>query len=82
ARWLGATLERWPRLHGRRPVGLFLGAVVVLSGLGMLRLTADDNLRSLQSSPMSLINQQIRISQMLGMPSPAQFYLVQGDNAE
>src|SRR5690606_29286910 len=61
ARWLGASLERWPRLHGRRPVGLFLGVVVLLSGLGMARLTADDNLRSLQSSPMSLINQQIRI---------------------
>ena len=82
ARWLGATLERWPRLQGRRPVGLFLGVVVVLSAAGIWRLQADDNLRSLQSSPMALINQQIRISQMLGMPSPAQFYLVQGDNAE
>jgi len=82
ARWLGATLERWPRLHGRRPVALFLGAVVVVSAVGMLRLQPNDDLRSLQSSPMSLINQQIRISQMLGMPSPAQFYLVQGDSAE
>jgi len=82
ARWLGATLERWPRLHGRRPVALFLGAVVVVSAVGMLRLQPNDDLRSLQSSPMSLISQQIRISQMLGMPSPAQFYLVQGDSAE
>lgn len=82
ATWLGATLERWPRLQGRRPVTLFLGAVAVLSVLGMLRLQPNDDLRSLQSSPMSLINQQIRISQMLGMPSPAQFYLVQGDTAE
>lgn len=82
AAWLGASLERWPRLHGRRPVALFLGAVALLSAIGMLRLQPDDDLRSLQSSPMALIQQQVRISQMLGMPSPAQFYLVQGDNAE
>ena len=82
ARWLGATLERWPRLQGRRPVGLFLGAVAIIAALGMLRLQPNDDLRSLQSSPQDLITQQIRISKMLGLPSPAQFYLVQGDNAE
>jgi predicted exporter len=81
ARWLGGTLERWPRLQGRR-MGVFLGVVAILSAAGMLRLQANDDLRSLQSSPMDLITQQIRISQMLGMPSPAQFYLVQGDSAE
>lgn len=82
ARWLGSTLERWPRLQGRRPVGLFLGVMAVIAAVGMLRLQPNDDLRSLQSSPMSLINQQVRISQMLGLPSPAQFYLVQGDSAE
>ncbi len=81
AQWLGGTLERWPRLQGRR-VAVFLGVVAILSAAGMLRLHPDDDLRSLQSSPMDLITQQIRISQMLGLPSPAQFYLVQGDNAE
>ena len=82
ARWLGGTLERWPRLQGRRPVGLFLGAVALLSAIGIARLHSDDDLRSLQSSPPALMAQQIRISQMLGMPSPAQFYLVQGATAE
>ncbi len=82
ARWLGATLERWPRLQGRRRVGLFLGVVIIIAAFGMLRLQPNDDLRSLQSSPMDLITQQIRISQMLGLPSPAQFYLVQGENAE
>jgi inosine-5'-monophosphate dehydrogenase len=81
ARWLGATLERWPRLHGRS-AALFLGVVTVLSAIGIARLQTNDDLRSLQSSPPDLIAQQIRISQMLGMPSPAQFYLVQGDTAE
>lgn len=82
AQWLGGTLERWPRLQGRRKVGMFLGVVAVLSALGIARLHSDDDLRSLQSSPPALMAQQIRISQMLGMPSPAQFYLVQGVDAE
>lgn len=81
ARWLGATLERWPRLHGRK-AAMFLGVVTLLSAIGIARLQTNDDLRSLQSSPPELIAQQIRISQMLGMPSPAQFYLVQGDTAE
>jgi len=81
SRWLGGTLERWPRLQGRRAVGLFLGAAAVLSAIGMLRLHSDDDLRSLQSSPPALMAEQIRLSQLLGMPSPAQFYLVEGDDA-
>ncbi len=56
--------------------------VAVFSAVGIARLGSNDDLRSLQSSPKTLIDQQIRISQMLGMPSPAQFYLVQGDDAE
>lgn len=81
SRWLGGTLERWPRLHGRK-AAIFLGVAALLSAVGIARLDSNDDLRSLQSSPKSLIDQQIRISQMLGMPSPAQFYLVQGDSAE
>lgn len=42
----------------------------------------DDDLRSLQSSPPALVRQQIEIGRLLGMPSPAQFFLVQGENAE
>ncbi len=79
--WLGGTLERWPRLHGRRPLALFIGATLLLSALGIARLQYDDNLRSLQSSPPALMAEQIRLSQLLGMPSPAQFYLVQGADA-
>ncbi|TGV64372.1 hypothetical protein EN803_34195, partial [Mesorhizobium sp. M2D.F.Ca.ET.160.01.1.1] len=81
SQWLGNTLERFPRLQGRRPVMVFLGATVVFSAIGIPRLHSDDDLRSLQSSPPALMAQQIRLSQLLGMPSPAQFYLVQGSDA-
>ena len=81
SRWLGGTLQRWPRLAGRRLLLVLVGLVVV-SAAGMTRLKVDDDLRSLQSSPPALMEQQIRISRLLGMPSPAQFFLVQGGDAE
>ncbi len=82
SRWLGGTLDHFPRLHGARSVGIFLAATLLLAALGIARLHSDDDLRSLQSSPPALMEQQIRLSRLLGMPSPAQFYLVQGADAE
>jgi len=76
--WLGGTLLRWPRLQGRAQVALFVTVALALAGAGMSRLQSNDDLRSLQSSPPALMAEQIRLSQLLGMPSPAQFYLVQG----
>src|SRR5690606_17238411 len=51
-------------------------------GTGLWQLRADDDLRSLQSSPPALMAQQIEVGRLLGMPSPAQFFLVQGADAE
>ena len=82
SRWLGGTLERWPRLQGRGPVGAFIGIVAVFSAIGIAQVKSDDDLRSLQASPPALMAQQIRLSQLLGMPSPAQFFLVQGNGAD
>lgn len=84
AHWLGGTLDRWPRLgQGRGKVAAVLGfvALVLIVG-GLLRLQPNDDLRSLQSSPPALMAQQIEVGRLLGMPSPAQFFLVQGADAE
>lgn len=84
AHWLGGTLAYWPRL-GRTRRGLWVVAgvaVLALIASGLLRLRADDDLRSLQSSPPALMAQQIEVGRLLGMPSPAQFFLVQGADAE
>jgi predicted exporter len=78
--WLGNTLQRWPRLRGRSLGGVITALLLFCAG-GMLFLHVDDDLRSLQSSPPALMEQQIRISRLLGMPSPAQFFLVQGADA-
>lgn len=80
ARWLGGTLERWPRLRGRRAAGVFVAVVLAVAALGLPRLQVDDDLRSLQSSPARLLDEQAQVSGLLGMPSPAQFYLVQGED--
>lgn len=81
SQWLGGTLQRFPRLHGRSRVALFFAGALLVSLPGLLQLRTDDDLRSLQSSPPALMADQIRLSRLLGMPSPAQFYLVQGDDA-
>jgi predicted exporter len=79
---LGGALSRWPRVGINRR-WLVVGLVVAcFMGAGGWRLGTDDDLRSLQSSPPALIRQQMEIGRLLGMPSPAQFYLVRGADAE
>lgn len=79
---LHVWLERWPRFaftkRGVVAAALMLG--FTLGGLWQLR--SNDDLRNLQSLPKALLAQQKEISQLLGMPSPAQFYLVRASDAE
>lgn len=82
ARALGASLHRWPQVRwsmGWALAGLLLIGFVVS---GLLRLEVRDDLRSLQSSPKALIEQQIEAGRILGLPSPAQFFLVRGDDVQ
>ena len=82
SRWLGGTLARWPRLSSRRG-GVALAVVMLVVALpGWMRVQGNDDLRGLQSSPPALIAQQREVGRLLGMPSPAQFFLVQGRDAE
>jgi len=82
--WLGGTLDGWPRVgQTRRDLWTVLGvATLLVIGTGLWRVQANDDLRSLQSSPPALMAQQIEVGRLLGMPSPAQFFLVQGADAE
>lgn len=81
-RRIGASLTAWPRWRAT-PMGWALAvAAVVFAGAGLLRLQVNDDLRSLQSSPLELLLQEIRIGRLLGLPSPAQFFLVSAPDAE
>ncbi|HET9049645.1 MAG TPA: hypothetical protein VFN29_11880 [Chiayiivirga sp.] len=79
---LSAGLASWPRLR-LTPISVIAGlllAVVTIAGLA--RLKPNDDLRSLQALPADLVAQQGEISRVLGLPSPAQFYLVRGADAQ
>lgn len=81
-RAIAGSLAWWPRW--RPGAGGF--AITALAGLfiagGLQRLSVNDDLRSLQSSPQALVEQEIIIGQRLGLPSPAQFFLVSGADTE
>lgn len=82
SRWISDSLPHWPvwRLNCR---GLLLAALSL--GLllpGLLRLHAADDLRQLQGIPERLIVEQQEAGRLLGLPSPAQFYLIEGQDAE
>lgn len=74
--WAG-TRARWPRLRGAKAAVtlVFLLGVVAL---GVARLRPDDDVRALQASPRALVESQRRVAALVGLPSPAQFFLVRG----
>lgn len=82
ARGYRGLVARWPRLS-MQPLALLLVAVLgVFTALGWSRLTVNDDIRSLQSSPPGLIRDQIKLGKLLDAPSPVQYYLVRGTSAE
>jgi len=78
ARNVAASLLHWPRWHAGRRGWLAVAGLGVLIILGLTRLDSRDELRQLQSAPPSLIEQQRQVSALLGLPSPAQFFLIEG----
>ena len=80
---IAESLARWPRFQpGHTRAWIFLALLAVFTVTGLQRLQIHDDLRSLQNSPAELIAQQRQIGELLGLPSPAQFYLVSGASAE
>jgi predicted exporter len=82
ARWVETTLRFFPRVS--KSWQWYAAGALALAAIaaGLWQLRIDDSLRSLQASPHQLIAQQIEASRILDLPSPAQFFLIQGDNAE
>ncbi len=77
-----ATRARWPHLSGARALAA-LALLLLVVGLGLSRLVADDDVRALQASPPALVEAQRRVAGLVGLPSPAQFFVVRGhDEAE
>lgn len=79
---VGRSLARWPRLSNRWPTWLAVAAATVVLATGLPKLETNDDLRSLQASPPELLAQETRLGRVLGLPSPAQYFLVEGGDAE
>ena len=79
---VGRSLARWPRLSNRWPTWLGVAALAAVLATGLPKLAVNDDLRSLQASPPALLAQEARLGRVLGLPSPAQYFLVEGDDAE
>lgn len=76
------SLSAWPRMRFTRRSAPWLMAVLLLCAGGWWQLRTNDDIRQLQGSPTELLQSQREVGRLLGVPSPAQFYLVQGRDAE
>lgn len=86
AGWLAqryrALVRHWPRLSGKPAALVVVLALTALAIGGWSQLTTNDDIRSLQSSPPALIQDQIKLSRLLDAPSPVQYFLVRGGSSE
>lgn len=82
SRWIGSRRANWPALGRNRFTIGFALLVTVLLAAGAIKLHANDDIRLLQSAPAALVKQQLAVNALLDLPGPAQFFLVQGADAE
>ncbi len=75
---LARSWRYWPRLPATPLSVVLCVALLAVAVCGAARLNSSDELRALQSSPRSLVEQQQQIGHWLAEPSPVQFYLVSG----
>lgn len=82
ARRVAGSLARWPRWTNRRGAWVVVGLSMVVIAAGLARLQANDDIRQLQTSPAALVADQRAVGQLLGTPSPSQFFLVTATDAD
>jgi predicted exporter len=82
ARRYSGIVGRWPRVSARPAALAVLALLGAAAILGCARIKVNDDIRSLQSSPPQLVQDQIKLGKLLDVPSPVQYYLVRGASAE
>ncbi|MES2320102.1 MAG: MMPL family transporter [Pseudomonadota bacterium] len=82
ARYYCATLERWPRLRLNATSLVAMALFLAAAAWGWSRLGVNDDIRSLQTPPKHLIDDQIKLGKLLDAPTPVQYFLVRGASAE
>jgi predicted exporter len=76
------SLSRWPcwRDNRRQRVALLILAAVIV--YGALRLSVQDDIRTLHNSPKELIDDQIKLGEILDLAAPGQFFLLRAASVE
>lgn len=78
AQVISDSLEHWPHWRGQRSAWLVAALAALLLAPGFIKLHTNDDIRQLQGSRPELLAEQIALSKLLQLPSPAQFFIVQG----
>ena len=82
ARRVAGSLARYPRFGATRRAWWLHAAFALACAVGIARLQVNDDLRQLQGSPQALVDAQRDIGRLLGLASPAQFFVVRGASAD
>jgi predicted exporter len=77
-----AASMRWPLICRNRATYSALAALAIFAAIGWSYLSAQDDIRSLHNPPKKLLDDQIKISELLDLPTPAQFFLLRGATPE
>jgi predicted exporter len=68
----------WPVVGRDRRSSVAASLFIIFAVFGLARLDVKDDVRLLQNSPKNLIDDQLKVSRLLNLPAPGQFYLVRG----
>ena len=74
--------KRFPRVEGNQALMLLLIIVFILAAKSLWNSNTLDDIRLLQTSPASLLAQEKKVQQALGISSSSQFFLVTADTLE
>ncbi len=80
---ISGSLKKWPRWDWKKTSHKSIAVMFLLFvGFGLSKMHTEDGLGQLQSSPAQLVKQQKDVSEILGLPSPAQYLLVTASSEE
>ncbi len=82
ATWIVGSFARYPRFGASRATWIAHGLFVLVCALAVAGLRVNDDLRQLQASPATLVDAQREIGRLMGLASPAQFFVVRGTSAD
>ncbi len=79
---IGGLYTLWPDMTRRRNALLAGAACLLILLAGLFSIKTNDDIRLLQNASPRLIQEQRQVGQLLDMPSPGQFFLIEGASPE